>query len=109
MVLEDGYVVIEPIQRLVAEARRHGIPIVWICQQYRVMKHYYLQSALMLPDAEKTRQELRPFLAVRDMFRKVLISKTAARPWLDENGVLRLGIYDFLLDDKVLDMWPFET
>ena len=40
----------------------------------------------------------------KGLFRKVLISKTAARPWLDENGVLRLGIYDFLLDDKLLDM-----
>ena len=68
------------------------------------MKRYYIQSALMLPDAEKTRQELCPLLGVRDMFRKVLITKTAARPWLDENGILWLGIYDFLLDDKLLDL-----
>ena len=65
---------------------------------------YYIQSALMLPDAEKTRQELRPLLGVRDMFRKVLITETTARPWFDENGILRLGIYDFLLDDKLLDL-----
>lgn len=70
----------------------------------RGMKRYYIQSALLLPDEEKTRQELRPLLGVRDMFRKVLITKTAARPWLDENGVLRLGIYDFLLDEKLLDL-----
>ena len=75
----------------------------------RGMKRYYIQSALMLPDEEKTRQELRPLLSVKDMFRKVLVTKTAARPWLDDKGILRLGIYDFLLDDKVLDMWPFET
>ena len=53
---------------------------------------------------EKTRQELRPLLGVRIIFRKVLVTKTAARPWLDDNGVLRLGIYDFRLDDKLLDM-----
>lgn len=70
----------------------------------RGMKRYYIQSALMLPHEEKTRQELRPLLGVKDMFRKVLITKTAARPWLEENGILRLGIYDFLLDDKLLDM-----
>ena len=52
------------------------------------MKRYYIQSPLMLPDEEKTRQELRPLLGVRDMFRKVLITKTAARPWLDDNGIL---------------------
>jgi uncharacterized protein len=70
----------------------------------RGMKRYYIQSALNMPDEAKTQQELRPLLSVRDMFRKVIITKTAARPWLDENGVLRLGIYDFLLDDKVLDL-----
>ena len=35
MVLEDGYLIVEPIQRLVAAARAHKIPIVWICQKYR--------------------------------------------------------------------------
>ena len=70
----------------------------------RGMKRYYIQSALNLPDEPKTRQELRPLFSVKDMFRKVLITKTASRPWLDETGVLRLGIYDFLLDDKLLDM-----
>ena len=70
----------------------------------RGMKRYYIQSALTLPDETKTRQERRPLLSVKDMFRKVLINKTAARPWLDEDGILRLGIYDFLLDDKVLDL-----
>lgn len=70
----------------------------------RGMKRYYIQSALTLPDLEKTQQELRPLLSVKDMFRKVLITKTSARPWLDENGVLRLGLYDFLLDDKLLDL-----
>ena len=70
----------------------------------RGMKRYYIQSALILPDEEKTQQELRPLLGVKDMFRKVLITKTAARPWIDDNGILRIGIYDFLLDDKLLDM-----
>lgn len=39
MVLDDGYLVIEPIQRLVAAARAHNMPIVWICQKYRVDKY----------------------------------------------------------------------
>lgn len=69
----------------------------------RGMKRYYIQSALQLPDEMKIRQELRPLLSVKDMFRKVIITKTATRPWLDEDGVLRLGIYDFLLNDNALD------
>lgn len=39
MVLDDGYLVIEPIQRLVAAARAHDMPIVWICQKYRMDKY----------------------------------------------------------------------
>jgi hypothetical protein len=47
------------------------------------MKRYYIQSALVFPDKTKVQQEIRPLLSVKDMFRKVLITKTAARPWLD--------------------------
>lgn len=39
MVLEDGYLIVEPIQQLVAAAREHGIPVVWICQKYRPNKY----------------------------------------------------------------------
>ena len=39
MVLEDGYLVVEPIRRLVAAGRKHGIPIIWICQKYRMDKY----------------------------------------------------------------------
>ena len=67
------------------------------------MKRYYIQSALSLDGDEKARQEVRPLLAVKDLFRKVIITKTAAAPWLDERGVLHLGIYDFLLNPASLD------
>jgi predicted AAA+ superfamily ATPase len=69
----------------------------------RGMKRYYIQSALSMDDIDKERQELRPLLGVKDMFRKVVITKTTAKPWFDDMGVLRIGIYDFLLDDKSLD------
>ena len=67
------------------------------------MKRYYIQSAMSMDDMDKKRQELRPLLGVKDMFRKVVITKTTAKPWIDDMGVLRLGIYDFLLDEKSLD------
>jgi predicted AAA+ superfamily ATPase len=69
----------------------------------RGMKRYYIQSALSMDDMDKARQELRPLLGVKDMFRKVVITKTTTKPWFDDMGVLRIGIYDFLLDDKSLD------
>jgi ureidoacrylate peracid hydrolase len=39
MFLEDGFLVVEPIQRLTEACRRHNIPIVWINQKYRVDKY----------------------------------------------------------------------
>lgn len=39
MVLEDGYLVIEPQQRLVAAARACKMPVVWVNQQYRADKY----------------------------------------------------------------------
>ena len=62
----------------------------------------YIQSALSMEDETKAGQELRPLLGVNDFFRKVVVSKTLARPWTDGSGVLHIGIYDFLTDDSAI-------
>lgn len=62
----------------------------------------YIQSALSMEDETKAGQELRPLLGVKDYFRKVIVSKTPAHPWIDENGVLHIGIYDFLIDESAI-------
>ena len=62
----------------------------------------YIQSALSMEDGAKADQELRPLLGVKDFFRKVVVSKTLARPWTDDSGILHIGIYDFLTDENAL-------
>ena len=62
----------------------------------------FVQSALSMEDETKAGQELRPLLGVKDYFRKVVVSKTPAHPWIDENGVLHIGIYDFLIDESAI-------
>ena len=66
----------------------------------RGAKKYYIQSALALPDEDKTKQELRPLISVKDCFKKIVITKTSMKPWTDEMGVVHLGLYDFLLEDR---------
>lgn len=66
-------------------------------------KKYYIQSALSMDDENKATSELRPLKAIDDFFKKVIISKTYGKSWTDENGILRLGIMDFLLDESSLD------
>mgnify|MGYP000850275354 FL=1 len=70
----------------------------------RGSKKYYIQSALSMSDESKSKQELRSLLAVNDFFRKIIISKTSMKPWTDELGIVRLGLYDFLLNEDSLNL-----
>lgn len=66
------------------------------------MNKYYIQSALNIDDETKEKTELRPLLATRDFFRKIIITKSRIKPWVDDNGILHIGLYDFLLDKDCL-------
>ncbi len=63
---------------------------------------YYIQSALNMDDEAKQKNELRSLLAVRDSFRKIVVSKSYGKSWVDEEGILRINIIDFLLDKNSL-------
>lgn len=66
------------------------------------MNKYYIQSALNIDDKNKEKTELRPLLSTRDFFKKVVITKTRMKPWVDDNGIFHIGLYDFLLDKDCL-------
>ena len=66
------------------------------------MNKYYIQSALNIDDKNKEKTELRPLLSARDFFKKVVITKTRMKPWVDDNGIFHIGLYDFLLDKDCL-------
>lgn len=70
----------------------------------RGTKKYYIQSALNVSDSDKLETELRPLKNTRDFFKKMIVSKTTARPWTDDAGILHMGLYDFLLNEDSLDM-----
>ena len=67
-------------------------------------RRYYIQSAYRMPDSEKREQELRPFLKVRDSFKKIMIVGDNILLRRDENGVVTMGIRQFLLDKNSLDL-----
>ncbi len=66
-------------------------------------KRYYIQSALALPDDAKKEQEQRSLLLTRDGFKKIIITKDAIAPLYNEDGVLVMGLFDFLLNEDSLD------
>ena len=67
-------------------------------------KKYYIQSALNVSDPSKLETELRPLKNTKDFFKKIIISKTSMKSWTDEDGILHLGLYEFLLNENSLEL-----
>ena len=66
-------------------------------------KKYYIQSAFNMADEEKEHQELRPLLKTNDSFRKLVVSPMYGKKWIDDSGIVRISLLDFLLDENSLD------
>lgn len=65
-------------------------------------KRVYIQSAYALHDDEKASTENRPFALTGDSFPKIIVRHDIRKRWYDDNGVLNIGVIDFLLDHTVL-------
>ena len=61
---------------------------------------YYIQSALAMPDEEKRKQEMASLQRIGDSFQKIIIVKDDIKPWIDDNGILTMGLIDFLMSEK---------
>lgn len=66
-------------------------------------QRYYIQSALAMPDREKTEQETASLNRIPDNFKKIVIVKDNIVPWYNDRGVLILGLFDFLLKPDSLE------
>lgn len=65
-------------------------------------KRYYIQSAFAIPNETKKRQKERPLLLTGDGFKKIIITKDAPAPLYNEDGILVMSVFDFLLDPDSL-------
>lgn len=66
-------------------------------------QRYYIQSALALPNEDKRKQEMGALLRINDSFKKMIIVKDDIKPWRDENGILTMGLLDFLMNADSLE------
>jgi predicted AAA+ superfamily ATPase len=66
-------------------------------------RRYYLQSAFRMPDQEKMEQEKRSLKQINDSFKKVIIIGEKMKLRRDENGIVLMGIYDFLINKGAVD------
>lgn len=58
----------------------------------------YIQSAFRMPSEEKEKQEKRSLLSTNDNFRKIIIVENDIKRKTDEQGIITIGLLDFLLD-----------
>lgn len=76
--------------------------IDFICNM--ASNRYYIQSALNIDSKEKNYQESRPLNCVGDNFKKIIVVKDDINPWYNEDGILIIGIKDFLLNKSSLSL-----
>ena len=63
----------------------------------------YIQSAYSMPSQEKIQQEKRPLLNVPDNFQKIIITDGYNMTHYNADGILEIGLFDFLLDPDILN------
>lgn len=66
-------------------------------------RRYYIQSAFSIPDREKMLQEQNSLTRINDSFKKIIIVKDAIKTHYNDDGVLILNLFDFLLEENSLE------
>jgi predicted AAA+ superfamily ATPase len=65
---------------------------------------YYIQSAFNMANIEKERQEKASFSLINDSFKKIIVVKDDIKPKRDEQGIVTMGLLDFLLNKNSLKL-----
>jgi len=77
---------------------RKQLEIDFVCN--KADERIYIQSAFSLPTMEKRQTEERSLISVDDSFRKVIITADKVMKHRDEQGVLIMGLQDFLMNPE---------
>lgn len=76
--------------------QRKQLEVDFVCNQGS--RRYYIQSAYRLPSEEKIQQELKSLLNIGDSFTKIVVTNEPILPHHNEDGIVFVNIYDFLLN-----------
>lgn len=79
---------------------RKQLEVDFVCNKADV--RYYIQSVLSIPDREKLVQEQRSLININDSFRKIIITNDNVIAYYNEEGILIINIFDFLLNPDIL-------
>lgn len=73
----------------------------FVCNQGN--KRIYVQSAYEIKDNQKENQERKSLTNITDSFKKIIIVGDVSKPRMDDNGIITMGIYYFLLNEDSLN------
>ena len=98
--LYRGYNVDIGVVEIRENGKRLQTEVDFICNKGN--NRFYIQSVLHLDTREKTIQESRSLNHIKDSFKKIIIVGDNIKPWWTDDGILVMGILDFLLDQESL-------
>lgn len=81
---------------------RKQLEVDFVCNQSD--KRFYIQVALNLDTREKTIQEEKTLLNINDNFKKIIVVKDNILKWYTEEGILVIGLQEFLLNKNSLNL-----
>ena len=97
-----GYNVDVGVVEIREMSQRKQLEVDFVCNQGN--KRYYVQVALNLDTQEKTHQESKSLNNIGDSFKKIIVVKDNIKLWRNDNGILIIGIQEFLLNKDSLDL-----
>ncbi len=97
-----GYNVDVGVVEIREMSRRKQLEVDFVCNQGN--KRYYVQVALNLDTPEKNQQESKSLNNIGDSFKKIIVVKDNIKLWRNEDGILIIGIQEFLLNKDSLDL-----
>lgn len=96
--LSRGYSVdVGVVEERTAKNRTPSYEVDFVCNLGS--ERLYIQSVYNLFDEEKAEREIRPFRCINDSFKKIIIRGTRFPLGYDNDGVLHMGLFDFLEKD----------
>ena len=98
--VDVGLVEIAKRNNSLGKIERRNLEIDFVVNRHD--ERLYIQSAYALPDKQKMDQEQASLLNVPDGFKKVIIVGERYSSNYNENGILMIGIYDFLLNPQAV-------
>ena len=86
-----------------AEGKNVRVPLEVDFVVNKGAERIYIQSAFRMPTEDKVVQEKRSLLNTNDNFRKIIIVGDDIKRKTDEQGIITMSLYDFLLDPHSID------